>query len=308
MPLPPVVIELGATDAASPNASALVGACTGAVTGGECRLGADEPEARAVVIVSWDRQHRRAHVEIGTKRGGSQRWVSRDVTFREADPEPERWRAVGLVIGALVGESEREAEAQPAPLEPKARPAPPRAAPTSAVEAPSPRVEVLPKRGWLGPQASAGPALDDGSWRFGAGIVGVYDLSHTPALVSGDVRYMVRPSDDRNIDGRWLTLGLGMGLHQEPGKFRLEGKAELVADRMEASISEARSDSGGRWLAGMRLRLDGGLVLESWGVATLGVEATALSRGTVLKLEGSKVGRAPPLTWGLTAAFRFGID
>ena len=172
MPLPPVVIELSASDAASPNTRALVDACTNAVTDGECRVGTEEPNARAVVIVSWDAEHRRAHVEIGTKRDGAQRWASRDVGFREADPEPERWRAVGLVIGTLVGESEREtpsANAQP----PMTRRTPP-ATTTSAPSTPPKRpVEAHPRHAWLGAEAAAGPALDDGTWRLGAGMVGI---------------------------------------------------------------------------------------------------------------------------------------
>jgi hypothetical protein len=312
MPLPPVVIELSATETASPHTRALVDACSSAVTDGECRIGADEPNARAVAIVSWDPRHQRAHIELGTQRAGVQRWAHRDVSFREADPEPERWRAVGLVIGTLVGESERESSTTTPPRPPPPRPPPPRPPPPRPPPPRSspvgPTLEAHPTHAWLGVEAAAGPALDDGSWRFGAGIAGIYDFPRTPALLSGDLRYLVRPSDEHDVDGRWLTVALGVGVRQEPARVRFEGLAELVADRMEASVSRTRSDTGGRWLPGARLRLDAGVRFESWGMATLGIEATALTQGTVVKLEGEKLGRAPPFTWGLTAAFRFGME
>src|SRR5262245_39322618 len=99
MPLPPVVIELAPQDANSPYAAALVTACSDTVTDGDCVIGQRSSEpSRAVVIVTWDSNHRRAHAEIGVRRNNADQWSSRDLDFQTGDPESERWRSMGLVI------------------------------------------------------------------------------------------------------------------------------------------------------------------------------------------------------------------
>lgn len=314
MPLPPVVIELGPADSASPHAAALVRACTEAVADGECRAGVPaEAGARAVVIVSWDPERRQARIEIGTTRAAGDRWVSRRLEFKASDPEPERWRAVGLVVGALVGEAEREADqekpATPAPAKPAPSPAPappPSPPPATPPETP-PATE--PTRGatrlWLGVDAIAGPALDDGTWRLGAGAIAVYDVPGFPVLGSMAARYLARAADDRDVEARWLGVSLGVGLHYRPIPWlRLEGRGEAVLERIEASVGGARRDEAGRWYPGMRLVLGGGPTLGDWGVLVATAEVTGISQGTLITLENHAVGRAPPLTWALSLGAR----
>ena len=318
MPLPPVIIELSTADAVSVHAAALVRSCTEAVTDGQCRVGStEETGARAVVIVSWNEGHDQARIEIGVSRDGKNRWVSRQLSFKAADPEAERWRAVGLVIGTLVGERERALE-QDDPASDA-----PRSAPTSAPSAPTPgRQSSSPHRGdltapapsdssselWLGIDAVLGPALDDGSWRFGAGLLGVYDLPRTPALFSSTLRYLTRPSDDQQVDVRWFGISMGAGLHHEPlPALRLEARTEALLERIEASVGGTRRDSDGRWYPGLRLALGAGARIGNFVAIMAQTEVTGVSRGTVITLEDRAVGRAPPLTWAFTVGARLRV-
>lgn len=311
MPLPPVVIELSTADAASPHAAALVQACSTAVSDGECRLGQETPDARAIVIVSWNPEHRRAHIEIGVARSGKDRWSRRELDFSESDPEPERWKAVGLIAGTLVGEAERRqppaeepketTPPSPPPVTPRPQPTPPPAAHPPPTASPTPA-----RRAWLGAAFLAGPAFDDGSWRFGPGLVGVVDLPLPRLFAAGSAGYLVRPEDGHDVDARWFVLSLGVGLHHQAGPaWRMEGTVEAVVDRMDATVTSSQFDRAGRWLPGARVGIGGAYLLDRWGAVTAGTFATALSKGTVVTLAGEKVGRAPPLTWGFSLGFRF---
>lgn len=308
MPLPPVVIELSAVETASPNASVLIAACSAAVTDGECKLGPESGETRAVVIVSWDAAHSRAHIEIGVPQDGRNRWTNRDLDFIASDPEPERWKSVGLVIGTLVGQAERERTepktTAPAPTPPPVTPPP---APAPKTDEPPPQTPP-PNRLWLGAELVVGPALDDGSWRFGPGVVGVYDVAPDRVFALTTLRYMVRPADSQDVDARWIGVSLGVGLHHEPARgWRIEGRAETLLERMDATLSSVERDSDGRWLPGMRIAIGGARLFDRWGALTLGLEATGVSKGTLVTLRGERIGRAPPLTWGASAGFRFGF-
>jgi len=303
MPLPPVVIELSAADAASPNAAELVRACTQAVTDGECRTGAsEEAGSRAVAIVSWDAGRQEARIELGVRRGGQSRWSSRKVEFKESDPEPERWRTVGYVVGTLVGEAEREAEPPPAPA-PAAKPLPARA------EVPRPEPKQAEPRAatrlWIGVEAVAGPALDDGTWRWGAGASAIYDVPGLPVLGSVSARYLARGADEREVDVSWVGVGLGLGLRVAPlPRSRVEGRIEALLERIDASVQSPRRDSAGRWAPGGRLTLAAGPTLGDWGVVLASGELDATSQGTLVSVEDRAVGRAPPLTWALTLSAR----
>lgn len=295
------------------------------MSGGECRIGVEGTDSRAVVIVSWDSEHRRAHLEIGVPHQGSNRWRSRDLTFGEADPEPERWKAVGLVVGTLVGEAERERDSPseastssgptpanaPAATGTPASPAPKPATPSAAVEPQRPKTGRLPDsrapRNWVGVEFAAGPALDDGSWRYGPGLVAVFELD-IPMFVVATARYLARPEDSRDVEARWFVLSAGAGVSHDAGSgWRFEGTSEMVLDRMDASITTERFDQSGRWLPGARLGIGVAKRLDRWGAASLGLHATALTKGTVVTVGGEQVGRAPPLTLGISAGFRFGL-
>jgi len=308
MPLPPVVIELSTADAASPLAPLMMRACSDAVVDGECQGGdSDDATARAVVIVAWDDERRQARIEIGVRRQGKSQWASRKLLFKDSDPEAERWRTVGLVIGTLVGQAERDAqqEAQPPAAAPKpakiaARPAQPR-----PEGPPAPRPARMPPRLWIGGELVTGPALDDGTWRIGGAVGVVYDVPEWPMLGSASVRALARPADDRAVEARWLGAALGLGVRHHPiDVLRTEARGELVVERIDASVNGARRDSAGRTTPGARLTLGAGPKLGDWGLVLVSAEFTGIPQGTAISLEGQSIGRAPPLTWSLGVGAR----
>lgn len=305
--LPPVVIELSPADAASPHVATLVHACTEAVSDGECRAGStSEAEARALVIVSWQDEAKRAKIEIGIRVKGKSRWVSRELTFRDADPLAERWKTAGFVIGTLVGETEREAEkAAPKPPEvlPKPLPAPPKTEPTPVPKAgPAPRPAT---RLWAGLELVAGPGLSDGSWRFGAGLVAVYDVPRLPVLGSLGIRYTERPHDSQDLDVRWLDASAGIGFHRSfAGGPRLELRGEAVLERVEANLTGAQQDSAFAYSGAARLTGAAGLLVDEGVLLLISAESLGRARGTQITRQGAEIGRAPPLTWALTLGAR----
>ncbi len=313
MPLPPVVIELSAADAASAHAGVMVAACTQAVADGECQTAVSDPaDARAIAMVSWDPARTSVRIELGVKSGGSTRWVSRRLDFRDGDPEIERWRSVGLVVGTLVGEAEQEVERTRVAESPKPGPTPsPPAARTidvSPTVPPPARPSLPPTRLWLGVEAVVGPALDDGSWRTGAGVLALYDFPRAPVLGVGALRYVARPADDRDVAARWFGLSFGLGLHHAPlPQLRLEVRGEALVERMDASVGGRRRDDAGRWYPGGRLVLGAGARVGDWVTFVFAGEFTGLSQGTVITLEDEVVGRAPPLTWALGLGVRLRV-
>jgi hypothetical protein len=261
---------------------------------------------RAVAIVSWGSDRTRAHIEIGVRRQDGSHWITREVEFRDADPESERWRSVGLMIGTLVGESERKQKEEP--VAPALKPPP---APAKKAQPRPSRVIATqrePTRVWIGIEALAGSGLDDGSLRYGGGLVAVWDMPLSPLLVSGSLRHLQRPRDGAGVVVRWSSAAIGSGVHAEPGStLRLESRAEAVLERTEAAVDAERSDSGGLWTPGLRLSAAFGVEPVSGVVLLGGAELSAFPRGTRVILRGEESGRALPLTWTAQVGARFGF-
>jgi len=78
----------------------------------------------AYAWLSWDRDARAAHLRCYIPESG--RWIQRDVTFEEQDPENERGRTLGFVIASIFVEGHETANPPvvPAPSKPKEEPAP----------------------------------------------------------------------------------------------------------------------------------------------------------------------------------------
>lgn len=304
----PVVIELDAADARAPEVGALIDACRSGVSGGDCRLGESAGEVpRAVAIVRWQNGHRRASIEIGIRRGGADHWSTREIAFSDADPDVERWRSVGLVIGAIIGEEERAAETpKPAPE----RPVPPADATKAAdrdagVARPSRRKPALATA--LEAELDAGPAFDDGTWRTGVGVGILFDLG--PVFIAGArARYRFRSEDERTLSARWLGLALGGGAHFDPvPALRLEGRAEGVLEHLETSISGPRADSAGRFMFGARAIADAVLELSPPLSAVVGGELTRSTNGTFITVDAARLTRAPPLSWDAFIGIRLAL-
>lgn len=304
MPLPPVVIELSAVDAASEHAGALVAACSESVVDGDCVLGggAKRPaEARAVAIVSWP-DSTTGHIELGVRRESRVRWIVRDLRFGGDDPPAERWRSVGLVIGTLVGEAEASARVEQLPAPPPAAPRPT----THVLAAEPPAPEAVATRAWIGLDAVAGPALDDGSWRFGGGPTVAVDGPLGPLAIVASARYALRPrSDSVSVDVLALAAGVAARARLGPS-IEVELGGAGLAERLHASAEAPdRSDAGARWISGARGRLGVGVLPERRWRLVLGGEVEWRAGATTIRVGGRRVGDFPTLTYSLTLGASF---
>jgi hypothetical protein len=305
VPIPPVVVELP-PDAASREAAVLIEACTKSLPERGCRLASDEPggEPRSGFALVRRRGERTLVIELGVRRREEARWVLRELTFRADDPEEERWRTAGLVIGTLVGQAESENRRESAP--------PARSAvevqrlPVVRERAREARPAVRQWRAVIGVDASAGPALDRGAWRFGAGLGADYRLGSLPAFAHLGLRYAARPTDLDGLSVSWASGAAGAGvLWDVSHPLKLESTAALVLERVSATVtSGGESDSGSRFAAGGRL--GAGLLFVSSGFLGiyLGAEGTMLASPTRLLVGGQSAGRVQNPTYALAIGLR----
>ncbi len=306
MPLPPVVIELSPRDVASEHASTLVEACSEAVRDGRCEVigGDPNPDARAVAIVSSNDAYTQVRVELGLRRSGRTQWAVRVLDFGSEDPERERARTVGFVIGTLVGEAERAqaSSAARAARASSATPAPSPASPKSETH-PSPRGVRLRPYVELAPGVDT--AFDSGAPRLGAALrVGAVLRAPWEAHLGG--AYAVRPRDDRGLRGRWLTLEAGGGVaYPLTSALALSLNIAPFVERLDADVSAPRADSGGRWVYGVSWR--GGTQLRATDRISLVLagQLAARSSGTEVRVDGARVARQPMLSAGGSVGVRF---
>jgi pyruvate/2-oxoglutarate dehydrogenase complex dihydrolipoamide acyltransferase (E2) component len=225
--------------------------------------------------------------------------MSRRVEFRRADDARERWRAVGLVIATLVGESRRAAEE--APAAPAPMPSPP-TPPPSAEAAPEPKAVSRPapsrerEIAWL----DGGGVLDPGfgGWLHGGGwLRGALRPFSLPAFVLVAGRYAAAPTD-RNLSQRWADVSAGVGTLMSVGTLpvRLELHVDAVAELLHAHATDPSSgatDASERWLFGGRaaaeLAWNGS---PAWALVG-GIEANLLAGGTSVRVEGQPRGTDP---------------
>ena len=296
MPLPPVVIELSPRDVASEHAPALVAACSEAVRDGHCEvLGAEpKPDARAVAIVSSNDAYTQVRVELGLRREGKTRWAVRTLDFGPADPENERAKTVGFVIGTLVGEVERKTAAPKAPptkpaKAPAARPA------TQPPKRPPARAPLLPFLE-LGPSVES--ALDSGGPRWG-GAARIGAVIATPLEVHLGAGYSIRPRNDQGVRARWFSLELGAGIaHPLTPALALTAAVAPLAERIDADVAEPRTDEGGRWVFGMGARVGANIAASDRVSVVFSVQGTGRESGTQITLDGEDVGRQRRLSVG----------
>ncbi len=124
---PIVVIALAANELSSPRAAAMLKSAHEVLgpnvtvrvemlgSNGNSRSVVDEHPTSAYAWLAWDtRDPRVAHLRCYIP--DDDRWVQRDVSFTDQDPENERGRTLGFVIGSIFVEA-REPQ-QPQPTEP----------------------------------------------------------------------------------------------------------------------------------------------------------------------------------------------
>jgi hypothetical protein len=300
MPGPVVVIEMPADARASPLADALVRTCSASVADGRCVLASDreEPDATAVAIVRWvDPDERIAEVSVGLRAPENARWMSRRVEFHRTDDARERWRAVGLVIATLVGESHRAAEESPQPP-PPAPPPPPTRIDTASERArpPAPSSPRAREIGWI----DGGAALDPGfgGWLHAGGwLRGSLRPSSLPAFVLVAGRYAAAPTD-RNLSQQWAEVSAGVGGFAPIGALplRVEFHVGAVAQLLHAHASDpttGASDASSRWIVGARLASElAWNASASWALVGA-LEVNVFASRTNVRVEGQPRGTDP---------------
>jgi hypothetical protein len=120
---PVVVIALAANELSSPRAAAILKSAHEVLganvtvrvemlgSNGNSRGAVDEHPTSAYAWLAWDaRDPRVAHLRCYIP--DDNRWVQRDVSFTDQDPENERGRTLGFVIGSIFVEA-REPQPQP---------------------------------------------------------------------------------------------------------------------------------------------------------------------------------------------------
>ncbi|HMR06084.1 MAG TPA: hypothetical protein PKA88_09905 [Polyangiaceae bacterium] len=296
MPLPPVVIELSPRDVASEHAPALVAACTEAVRDGRCEVldAGPKPDARAVAIVSSNEAYTQVRVELGLRREGRTRWAVRTLDFGPADPERERAKTVGFVIGTLVGEAEREPTTkaatpkQPAQIEYVAKTQPPQ----------EPSAERAGLQLFLELGAIVDSALDSGAPRWG-GAARLGAVIHGPWEAYLGAGYGMRPRDEQGLRTRWYSLEFGAGVaHPLTSTLTLTAAVAPAAERLQADVGEPRPDEGGRWVFGLGARLGARSNVTDRISIVFALQSMLRESGTVITLDGRDAGRQPSLSLG----------
>jgi hypothetical protein len=279
--------------------TAVIAACSDALKHRSCTSpeehGTDAPAA--MVLVSWPDGTDR-HVRVTLERFDlPRRPINRDTRFAEEDPIVERWRTIGLVIAALVGESDglRDGAERESPASSDALPgAPPRAA------------------AWLGLSALAGPGLDDGSVRLGGVFQGAFAFRTFPFFVSASAGHALRPVDDAGLDVRWTTFAVGGGATAllTSVDVGLRFRFELMLESLMASGAPGAVVAGGGRRLSPGIRGVGDIVWPASGTLgmTLGFSLWSLSGGTAIQLDRRKLGSSPWLSYagslGIAWSFR----
>jgi hypothetical protein len=209
--------------------------------------------------------------------------ASRETRFAPEDPPVEQWRATGLVIAALAGESASRTDE--------------RSYGTTSLDH---GTFAAPSAGWLALAANGGPGLDDGSARFGGSLQGAVALRGSPVFFSASVGHAWRPADDARVGVTWTTVSAGGGLRTwlAGGDVELRARVELLGEYIAASSTATTLRGGGnRLMPGLRAGADALWPARGPLGVTLGLSVWSLSGGTAITLDEQKVGSSPWLSY-----------
>jgi hypothetical protein len=277
----------------------LLRACSAGLERARCvsARGLDGEKPRGIALVSWIGAER-VSIEVGLASGDAPRWVSRELEFAPADPEQERWRAVGLTI-ALLADDPRFWEPV-LPLE---------TAPEVAVGVDAPVDDVARQASGVVAELRGltGVGVVSGPLRWGAELRMAVPLSRR-FFVTGSVDYAL--ASDTSLDVRWFdaTLGLGLSagsiLNDVDVLLRLEVRGENVA---VAARRDGFNDRASAWVPGVSV---GGDLVWSLGdpwLLSAGADAFWLDGATAIVSAGERVGAAAGAGFllALGAGYRF---
>jgi hypothetical protein len=279
----PVVVE--GLPAADEHRAATLSACTDALKHRRC-IASQDPDGdgappSATAIIAWPKGGDR-HVRVVLERLDEHpvRRLNRDTYFAADDPVVERWRTVGLVIAAMVGESDSPSDGRAQPET--------RAAPEFSARAGGPGAM------WIGLATLVGPGLDDGSVRLGGALQTGVSFPSSPVFLAAFLSYALRPVGGGGIDVGWTTVAIGGGARTWVSSvdlgLRIHGQVLLEYLQASSAAGGTATGGGSRLSPGVRGGVDAIWPASSALGMTLGFSLWSLSGGTAIQLDQRQVG------------------
>lgn len=288
--LPTVAVQIAPDPPLPALEQQLIASCNAGLERGRCvSAGAEEAEEpRGVALVSWSGTEH-VSIAVGLANGGSPVWLSRELRFASADPEVERWRAVGLTIALLSGDARFGSEV----VEPVA--APPAAAPVDALAHPLPaegRGAPPPFGASVELGALGGTGVVSGPLRWGAELRVTLPVSSV-FFATGSASYSLASA--ASLDVRWLDarLGLGVALGSPFEELGLRVRLELLGENVAVVARRAgESDRASTWVPGAALGADVLLSLGERWLVFARADAFWLDGATAIESAGDRAGAA----------------
>jgi hypothetical protein len=267
---------------------ALLSSCSDALKHRACVAGdepyreAEAPAATAIIALP-DGTDRHVRISLERLDVNPHRRSERDTRFASEDPIIERWRTTGLVVAALMGESEISPE-------------------SARADDRTPSATVHPDRGlgFMAVTAQVGPGLDDGTVRVGAALRGGLTFRSPVAFLAFSVGHTVRPSEP-GMSVSWTTLGAGAGARAvvSGADLGLRVRVEVLLEYLQANSASGGALSGGgsRVLPGLSGGVDVVWPASSPIAMTAGFSVWSLSGGTAIRLDQEKIGSSRWLSY-----------
>jgi hypothetical protein len=287
----PIAIELAPGHWADTTcATVLVEACARGAGSNGCSLleGESVGTARAMAIVWFDDDKRRARISVAVPNGAESSVRSRELTFREQDPSDDRCRAAGLVVASLA--SVQLPPAQPPPETHD------RGLQESTGDVPPPNVDTTAATmppGWsLGAAGLLGQGVQGGPGRVGGFGQVAYAGTSGLWLLTAYGSYAHTWSDPQpGLSMSWVALGGGGGiglplpaLHVTV-RMRFEGFVEWTLVSLRDRERTTQTDH--TTTVGSRTAIEVVWPLERHIGLVVGMDGTMRFRPTVIRLEGA---------------------
>ena len=313
--------------------SLLIEACSSVVAPDRC--GAAAPGEEPTVEVKWRSPDL---VEVRVIISGQT--ALRALSFPPEDPPEARWRAVGLVAGAMVVElggglppaelpTTEPAAGVPSGPGPTAAAPSPEAAPDSPPPSIDPRRERRDARSApvdTSPTSPASRLLGVGEpglhWAVGAGALGGTGMTRAPWRWGGFLRSSLSwsqwgvgatvafsaSSEREGLSARWISVAVGPRLTQFVGRWSFGAHVGLAGEQWSVDLAgnEAEpADSAGRLYLGARGGAELGFLLSPNTRPVLGVELTS-SPGQDVYVAGTEVTSNPVWSGAVVVGMDFG--
>lgn len=304
--LPIVAVQIAPGPVAPALEAQLLRACSAGLARAVCVSASDSTDEppRGIAIVSWaSAEH--VSIEVGLGRDDAPLWVSRELDFVAADPERERWRAVGFTIALLADDPRFWPRPEPEPPPPAPAPEPPHATATPVDVG---LAETGREGSWLvEARGLGGSGVVAGALRFGGELRLSLPLSRS-FFATASVDYAF--ARDSSLDVRWFDVSGGVGLYVPALFADLDARlrVELRGENVGVTVRrDALSERHGAWVPGVSL---GGDLLwplaESW-LLSARADAFWLDGSTAIVSANQRLGAVAGagLVLGLGAGYRF---